>query len=79
MQLFFVYLNSTTMKFRIARKILFGYHWTRKMYKIDRYKPYRNAIGTWTYPSWHTHPVKAKAIKVYSRHKKRNKRRINSL
>lgn len=67
------------MKFRIARKILFSLHWKNKLEKIERYRPYRNEKGHWVLPSFHTHPVKEKAWKVYSKHKLRNKKRIYSL
>lgn len=67
------------MKFRIAKKIIFSKHWRVKLEKIDRYKPYYNEQGHYTLPSFHTHPVKSKAWKVYIKHKSRNKRRIYSL
>ena len=67
------------MKFRVAKKIIFSNHWHSKIEKIDRYKPYINKRGNWTYPSVHTHPMIAKAMRIYRKHKVRNKRRVNSI
>ena len=67
------------MKFRVAKKIIFSSHWHSKIEKIDRYKPYINKRGNWTYPSLCTHPMIIKAMRVYTKHKVRNKRRVNSI
>lgn len=66
------------MKFRVAKKIIFSNYWYSKIKKIDRYKPYIKR-GTWIYPSLFTHPMIAKAMRVYRKHKVRNKIRVNSL
>ena len=67
------------MKFRVAKKIIFSNHWHSKIEKIDRYKPYINKRGNWIYPSLYTYPMITKAMRVYRKHKVRNKRRVNSI
>ena len=67
------------MKFRVVKKIIFSSHWHSKIEKIDRYKPYINKRGNWIYPSLHTYPMITKAMRVYRKHKVRNKRRVNSI
>ena len=67
------------MKLRVAKKIIFSSHWNSKIEKIDRYKPYINKRGNWTYLSLCTHPMITKAMRVYRKHKVRNKRRVNSI
>lgn len=67
------------MKFRVAKKIIFSNHWHSKIEKIDRYKLYINKRSNWTYPSVYTHPMIAKAMRIYRKHKVRNKRRVNSI
>ena len=67
------------MKFRVAKKIIFSSHWHSKIEKIDRYKAYSKKRGNWTYPSLHTYPMITKAMRIYTKHKVRNKRRVNSL
>ena len=67
------------MKFRVAKKIIFSSHWHSKIEKIDRYKPYINKRDNWTYPSLYTYPMITKAMRIYRKHKVRNKRRVNSI
>lgn len=67
------------MKFRVAKKIVFSKLWRDKLQRMDRYRPYIDDEGKWVFPSFHPHPVKAKAWTVYIKHKSRNKRRIYSL
>ena len=67
------------MKFRVAKKIIFSSHWHNKIEKIDRYKPYINKRGNYTSPSLCTHPMITKAMRIYRKHKVRNKRRVNSI
>lgn len=67
------------MKFRVSKKIIFSNYWYDKIKKIDRYKPYINKRGIWIYPSLFTHPIIAKAMRVYRKHKVRNKIRVNSI
>lgn len=64
------------MKFRTAKKIALGRSSLFKKYRKLR-PPYINEAGNTVYPSLHNFSIICKAMRVFLKHIKRNKKRWN--